>query len=393
MRLTCKLILTAIVLLFVRTLHAQTAPSLTFHVTGPMETIVNHKKDACNEVDIPDEAAHAWRDASGTVRLIASHHENLELSGPDLNHLKSTCKLAYAAGGSAHPEDFNDMGWIESVYTTDGKTIHGIVSMDYHPLRHHLPCSEPKGDPCWYSVLTQVDSHDGGRSFTAPVPGASRFIAGAPYQFDPQHPEVVGALVPTQMVTWNGYVYAFFSMAGSRDQKTGDCLVRTKDPADPAGWRAWDGAGFNVQFIDPYPKPLANPVAHTCQPVGGRNLFSPVRSLLRLDGNKGFLAVMVGPHRVGDKLSTAVLASTSTDLLNWSTPVPIMDLPFYHPGGCSTDPHGVSFGYPSLLDPASPSLNFNTFGSSGYLYLTLYRYCEGLNRDLVRFPISVTYNH
>ena len=37
-----------------------------------------------------------------------------------------------------------------------------------------------------------------------------------------------------------------------RDQSAGVCLMRTQTLGDPKSWRAWDGEGFNVRFIDPY---------------------------------------------------------------------------------------------------------------------------------------------
>jgi hypothetical protein len=369
-------------------------PVLQFKPAGPMEVVFSHKRDACNSDDIPDEAAHAFRDAFGEVHLVASHHLNLAMTGPDLNHLHRVCNVLYAAGAhDAKPADFDDLGWIESFYTIDGKTIHGIVSMDYHPDRHNIACGTSPTDAhdCWYSALTQVDSTDGGKTFVAPPPGKKRFIAGAPYQFDPRHTAVTGALVPTQMVPWNGYIYALFWIAGGRDQRDGDCLVRTKNPGDPASWRAWDGRGFNAQFVDPYPTPPADPAAHTCTPVGEAKLRAPVRSLLFLPDNKGFVAVMLGDYKVNNKSVPAVIASTSTDLLHWSDPVPVIDVPIYKPGGCTTTPHAAVYSFPSVLDPDSPSLNFNTLGTHGYVYLTRYFYCEGLNRDLVRFPVMVNY--
>ena len=49
-------------------------------------------------------------------------------------------------------------------------------------------------------------------------------------------------------------------------QQVGACVMRTKNPANPASWRAWDGTGYNVQFIDPYTNPQP-PEQHVCTPV------------------------------------------------------------------------------------------------------------------------------
>jgi hypothetical protein len=270
--------------------------------------------------------------------------------------------------------------------------------MDYHPRRHGLPCG-PQGsdsDRCWYSALTQVVSTDGGNHFTAPSSSTARFVAGAPYQFDEHHEETVGALVPTQMVRWNGYVYSLFSMKGTRDQAEGDCLVRTENPADPSSWRAWNGREFAVTFVDPYPTPPSSPQEHTCQPVGQGSLRSPVRSLLSLPHRQGFIAVMAGGPDEGSN-SDDVLASTSADLIHWSKPVTVLKgLPAYRPNSanCDIGPHPTAYYYPSLIDPGSYSLTFDTLSSSRvYIYISRFHMCEGSNRDLIRIPVSVTYGN
>jgi hypothetical protein len=77
----------------------------------------------------------------------------------------------------------------------------------------------------------------------------------------------------------------------------------------------------------------------------------------------------------------------SRDLLHWSSPAMIMNLPIYTP---NKGPAGaIAYYYPSLIDHGSRSLNFETVGSSAYIYLTKYRYGMGENRDLVRFRINV----
>ena len=49
--------------------------------------------------------------------------------------------------------------------------------------------------------------------------------------------------------------------------------------------------------------------------------------------------------------------------------------------------------YPSLIDPASTSRNFETVGRKAYLYYTLFHYSnyqQGLDRDLVRIPVEIS---
>ena len=50
------------------------------------------------------------------------------------------------------------------------------------------------------------------------------------------------------------------------------------------------------------------------------------------------------------------------------------------------------FAYPSLLDPDSPSRNFDTVGDRAYLYLTRFNMTDcklPMNRDLVRYPVKI----
>jgi hypothetical protein len=84
-----------------------------------------------------------------------------------------------------------------------------------------------------------------------------------------------------------------------------------------------------------------------------------------------------------------VVASTSPDLIAWSTPTLVM--PASHPVTyqCGdADP----INYPSLLDPASTSRNFETVGDRAYLYFTRWNTTncrKTLDRDLVRVPVRI----
>jgi hypothetical protein len=82
-----------------------------------------------------------------------------------------------------------------------------------------------------------------------------------------------------------------------------------------------------------------------------------------------------------------VYYSFSDDLVDWSRRKLLMeiDLPWTveFPGS------DLSHLYPSLLDPASPSRNFETTGSTAYLYYTRNNFGHAsLDRDLVRIPVE-----
>ncbi len=215
-----------------------------------------------------------------------------------------------------------------------------------------------------------------------------------PYQASTSVTATGGAFVPSNIVTGpDGALYATLSFEPRRLQAGGTGLIRTTAAAigNPASWRAYDGSGFNVQFDSPYPTATTERQYHVCTPIGAGRLQRPMRSLIEVEGQDLYLAISHGVLP-GDP-AVKVLVSTSTDLIEWAPPQAIvdLDLPGYGQGGESCETHGgqVRYQYPSLLDPQSTSRNFNTTGTIAYIYATRVRYCDGLNRDLIRIPISI----
>ncbi|TDD28549.1 hypothetical protein E1218_06950 [Kribbella turkmenica] len=340
--------------------------------------------------DLPDAAARAFRDSAGDVHLIATHHRHWASIGPTLNDVERDCAhMIYEAGNSPEPDTYDNRGWLETFYT-DGDTIHALVAMDYHPDHYPNKDCVVEGQ-CWYGTTVQATSTDGGYSFTSPPQGTPRFVAGPPYQFDANRSDRLGTFVPSNIVEGDdGYLYAMLSY--DWPAREGSCLIRTNNIADPASWRAWVGAvgGFSVEFASPYPVAPGDPAAHECTGVA-TGIGSPIRSLIKVEGHDLYLAISHVAITEGGVTKTVVRASTSSDLTNWSTPQTVMDLPRYGQFGesCGTHPGVERYQYPSLLDPDSTSINFNTTGSTAYIYATKITYCAGFNRDLVRYPISI----
>ena len=52
--------------------------------------------------------------------------------------------------------------------------------------------------------------------------------------------------------------------------------MRTSNPASPSSWRAWNGEGFELKFVDPYKRP-SSPEA--CEPVATREISDMHESL------------------------------------------------------------------------------------------------------------------
>ena len=360
-------------------------PSVRFLAASSEETVHRWSTDRCNSKDTPDMSARAFRDTDGKIHLIASDSRNRAMIGTDFNNLTKDCRTIYSTSRSGEPSRFDDEGWLESFHTEDGVNVFALVSMDYHPYRHSAACgtSPTTRNDCWYSTIVFARSRDKGYSFVSPSRGGDRFVAGSSSRFDPKVTSPVGAFVPSNVVKMGGLYYFLLSVASHGEQRGGECALRSADLYNVKAWRAWGGSDFDVTFNDPYSAPAAA-VSKPCAILNSIP-FSPIRSLSRI-GNM-FVAVSYDPGNPAMSRGSGVVAQLSRDLLRWSPPTTIMNLPIYTP---NKGPAGaIAYYYPSLIDHGSGSLNFDTVGSSAYLYLTKYRYGMGENRDLVRFRINV----
>jgi hypothetical protein len=207
-----------------------------------------------------------------------------------------------------------------------------------------------------------------------------------------------GYFAPSNMVyrTADGYYYVLIaSYQAYQDQAEGTCVMRTKTPGDPTSWRAWDGAAFSVAFVNPYANPGTPATGHTCAPVSFDHISTMTSSLTyntyfgkyMLVGDSSFW----NPETNG--YVTGFYYSLSSDLITWGPPRIMMAAtpPWAYTCGSAEKP-----AYdPSILDPNSPTRNFETTGQTVNLYYvranptTNATGCSwGLDRDLIRIPIT-----
>ncbi len=358
-------------------------------ITGLEEVVFDWSQDACAPADIPDVPARAFRDAQGRVQLIASQHTNHRMSGPDLDHLTRDCSVIMPSHYDPDPARFDDSEWIHSTYTLDGTTVFALVHDEYRGHTHPDRCPSGEYLKCWYNAVTLAVSTDGGASYGhAPPPG--HLVASIPYPYVPNSGPA-GIFQPSNIVhnPADGYYYALLRTQQYQDQPRGTCVMRTTDLADPKSWRAWGGAGFNVRFINPYLEPNERPQDHICQPVSYDEIQLMVESLTFNTYLDSFLLIGTAvEHDREDNAVSGIYYSTSDDLIDWTPRKLIAEVESRHTYQCGdSDP----IAYPSLLDPDSPSRNFETTGKRAYLYFTRFNYesCkETLDRDLVLVPVE-----
>ena len=381
---------TVIAVLSYRLLHADEAepPSKLppVAIEGPEETVFDYTEDACSPIDIPDAPARAFRDATGQVHLIASHYVTRATVGPTLDDGRHDCRLVMKSDLDSDPAHFDDREWITAPYTTDGRRVHALIHNEHQGNRHVGQCPSGVYMKCWYNSITLARSDDGGRTFShAPPP--RQLVAAVPYRYQPDAGPF-GLFQPSNIVRRDdGHYYALIRAEPFGAQRPGVCVIRTARLDRPGAWRAWDGSGYNVTFVDPYRTDAVK--GHLCTPVSYPEIAGMTGSLTyNTYLGKYVLVAESGKLEPGTRGTVhGFYYSTSDNLIDWAPRKLIRQAVFPYTFKCG-DPNPVA--YPSLLDTDSPSRNFEVTGRRPWLYFTRFHFKECrniLNRDLVRVRV------
>ncbi len=375
---------------------AQDAPRLRVTLApGAPETVYAAPADGCTPDDVPDAPVRAFRDAAGGVTLFGLHYDNRALKGPDFAHLKIDCHVVYASHGDADPARYDDRSWIAATWTTDGKDVSALIHHEYQADAHPGRCRFPDYMQCWFNTVLEVRSTDGGADFPRPA----AVVASAPFRQDIDQGRHRGFFNPSNIVSDGRSEYVMASTTGwggtagvaglapesGQDQEAGVCLFRSATPSDPRSWRAWDGRAFTIAYADPYrgaphPAPCAVLV-----PFPG-----PVGSVVKVEPGGPWLAVFQAKADAGAFPLSGFYYATSPDLLRWSAPRLLLAGPTLYDDACRAG--GPLVSYPVILDPASPSRNFDRAGRTADLYYDVLQ-TEGCTvtgrRSLVRRRVTI----
>lgn len=344
---------------------------ISINVAGPPVTVFDTRTQACETIDIPDIAARAFRDHTGTIHLFASHFVSRASIGPTLDTVRHDCHVAFKAGDSDAPSAYDDRQWLSSFFTEDGRTVHALLHSEFEGNRRQPLCPKGTVGACWWNAITAARSTDGGASFQArPAPG--NIVAASPYPYQAGTHAPVGYFNPTNIVMFDGAYHAIIWATPFGAQAVGGCPIRTTTLDDPRAWRGWDGSGYTIAFADPYRQSELDPKAHVCTPVGVGQVYLP-GGLVRLRRSGRFLLTMrIGAHQGGP---AGFYVTTSPDLITWSAPSLIVsDVAL-----ASDDRDGTyAYSWPSLIDPAAPDRNFVDVTDHPYLFY--------IRSDLKRTP-------
>ena len=183
-----------------------------FEVSGPEEVVFDWSTDRCEELDIPDLPARAFRELStrpsvqGVLRNSASLPEPDQsvrrFLGPALNDVTHDCTVVMTPHFDADPSMFNDVEWIGATYTEDGSTIYAIVHNEFQGWSHPGYCSTPFGTAdCWYNGLTLAVSTDAGLSYEHPLAPPLHLVAASSLQYENDMGRVASSDMTTATTT------------------------------------------------------------------------------------------------------------------------------------------------------------------------------------------------
>jgi hypothetical protein len=359
---------------------------------GAEEKVFDWSTSACEDTDIPDSPARAFRDASGQVQLIATHYIGRRWLGFDLNGVQHRCEVLLNSAYDPNPAAYNDKQWIASTYTLDGVTVHALIHQEYQGSTHPNQCDPSSAAiKCRFFNIAYAKSTDWGVTYKRRA-APSDLVATLPYTYSTMLNNGPGGIRQPSNIVYrpDGYYYVMVAADAQGAQQGGTCLMRTHTLGDPSSWRAWDGSSFTVRFIDPYVETAEPPEAHVCAPVAPAEIGVMPESLTYNTYFGKYL--LIGSDST--RSPKGFYYSLSSDLIHWSPRTLFMqaELPWRYTCG-TPDP----VFQPSLLFPGSPARNLNTTSQNNYLYFTRINIyynstaCwQPLDRDLIRIPIRFT---
>lgn len=364
-------------------------PNPVLKIIGSEEVVFDWTKDSCEEFNIPDLPVRAFRDANGNTQLILSMIVNYRMIGPDPNHLKTNCNPLLTSQHNPAPSFFSDAEWIASPYTEDGQTVYAIIHDEYHGWEHPEKCSKKNYfPPCWYNALTLAISTDGGQTYAHAGAPPEHLIASLPYPYK-EAAEAAGAAGPRNpsniIKGKDGNYYMFANLSYYEDQWV--CLMRSSDLSDPKSWRFWDGKAFDGEFANPYESMQGKPDSRVCPALARDNIGHALNDSITYNMYLNrYVLVGISADTIGGREIWGFYYSFSDDLVHWTRRKLLTEMVLPWTAKNNND---IMYLYPSLIDPASDSRNFETTGKTAYLYYTRHNFGQGsLDRDLVRVPVE-----
>jgi hypothetical protein len=374
-----------------------TITPITVSVTiGAKEVVFAYTTDRCSDLDLPDQPARFVRAEDGTLVLFDGDAPNNYVSrGTDFGSLKRDCSQGVlVSANSSTPNSYQNQEWLWSAYRL-GNRWHALIHNEFHdPIASTCKPGDPyPSNPCWYNSITYAVSTDNARLFSRPTAPAN-VVAPAPNVWAPPFQQASyyyteGYYNPTNIVRGNdAYYYSLSMMIPAANASQRLCVFRTATLDDPSSWRAWDGSGFTLRMTSPYVTGSPAPLCAAVLPYGviGNLTYNTYLNRYVLAGAGAGAFVVDGRPVCG------FFFWLSSDLIHWSEPQLLAEARI---SWCDNNPQGpgllepVYVAYASIIDHADTTINFESATRTPHLYYTRLN-DGGLDRDLVRVPVSLT---
>jgi hypothetical protein len=377
-----------------------TITAITVGVTlGAKEVVFDYTTDRCSDLETPDGPVRFVRAEDGTLVMFDGQH--YVSRGTDFQSIKRDCsRMAFVQAALPTPESYENYEWLWSIYR-EGSQWHALIHNEYHDAVAPtcMPGNPAPGNPCWYNSITYAVSTDGARTFSKPSP-PKHVVAPAPYVWVPPAPGVPpvgngfaeGYFGGTNILRADdGYYYSYMYAIPTKNWNApqGLCVFRTQTLADPASWRVWDGSGFNLRMTSPYVTGTPAPVCTFLDTLIGPShiVYNTYLSRYML-----ISAIQGAVRWTEPSAPCGFYFSLSADLIHWSKPQLLAEARI---SWCDTDPQKpgvlepVFVLYPSIVDHADTTINFERAGANAFLYYA--RFNQGVyDRDVVRVPLTLT---
>jgi hypothetical protein len=351
-------------------------------VTSSPRTLFSARASGCGPNIIPDSPARAFRRADGNMELIAAHYEDWMMLGRSFESLRTNCQSIMAYDD--YHQDVPGQLWIQATYTLDGRRIEGFASQDLSTKMYAEGCDRAvHPGHCWANQIISVRSGDMGTHF---IPGP--VVASEGDTYPPSEVGQFGFFTSTNIVHFGPYYYVILFQSPPHDPglstgmtQSGNCMFRSNNFADPSSWRGWTGRGYSYQ---------PDRGQGQCAIIAPSDL-GPFRSIQFVPSARRWIAMTSGRHQLpGDSRPVPGFYSmTSPDLVHWENLTRVMPVPL----AARSDSMDDIYSYPSLLDPESSTMNFETLDhGTAVLVFSVHHLRNGqgtMNRDLQYVTVQI----
>lgn len=365
--------------------------------------------------DVPDAPAMAWRDPATNLTYVApgDSRGTWPSIGPSLDGVKHDCGVMIfnysgPSGYLSPASDFSSHEWLYAPYVRRGgmgenATLFMLAHNEFHGWEHPGLCNATRmvDGRCWYNSVGLSVSHDGGQHIRHIAPPPHHLVATSPDVYVPNN-SPFGVFSPSQIVTFRGWLYSFPRCQSKDGSRSGVCIMRIqeKDLEDPTAWRFWRGGdeeGFTGKFYNPYTQDCITAEPAILDFGGPNDTAQPSQPVPRWLPNKHIFVMtgyanMPSGHGLGGHFGWSISRQPWGP---WSAMLPIEGVDVNPTKDSGNTHRGL---YPSLLDPHSPSLNYDTIvGDTAYVYWvqgrnkTAVAPCPDMARDLWRQKVLISF--